>query len=71
MQIFLFKTILIINVIESILIIVVLVMISLHMSLTKEQEVQLAACKGLVIWMLACSAIRHSVSWKIVFNIVL
>lgn len=35
----------------------------LHMSLTKEQEVQVAACKGLVNWLLACSAVTHSVSW--------
>eukprot|EP00092_Neocalanus_flemingeri_P036331 GFUD01039554.1.p1 GENE.GFUD01039554.1~~GFUD01039554.1.p1 ORF type:complete len:635 (+),score=254.40 GFUD01039554.1:235-1905(+) len=35
----------------------------LHMSLAKEQEVQLAACKGLVGWLLACSGARHSVSW--------
>lgn len=35
----------------------------LHMSLTKEQEVQVASCKGLVKWLLHCSAVSHPVPW--------
>jgi len=35
----------------------------LHMSLTKEQEVQMAACKGLVRWLLGCSTAYHTITW--------
>ena len=35
----------------------------LYMCLLKTQEAQLAACKGLVKWLLHCSVFSHTVAW--------